>query len=215
MAMKKNTINSNQLPISQSRDEVLTIGLDLGDRTSHYCELNSEGEVIAEVSVQSKPVAFRAQFGRVAPCRIALEVGGHSRWVSSLLNELGYEVIVANASQVRLIYESSRKTDKVDARTLARLARLDPALLSPIQHRSGTVQSQLCVSRARQALVAARTQLINFVRGMVKSFGERLPACSSDSFAERVAGLIPEAIRPAPRADRLAKSSDSPIRQPD
>src|SRR5262249_31540333 len=163
------------LLVSQLEDEVLTIGLDLGDRTTHYCILNARGDVVAEGVLQSKPASLRMQFAALPPSRIALEVGTHSRWASSLLKELGHDVIVANASQVKLIYESSRKADKVDARTLAKLARLDPSLLSPIQHRSTTAQSYLCLIRARQVLVATRTQLINCVRGIVKSFGERLP----------------------------------------
>ena len=130
--------------------------------------------------MHSTPASLHKYFAGLRPCRVALEVEGHSRWVSSLLTDLGFEVIVANTSQVRLIYESSKKTDKVDARTLARLARVDPSLLSPIQHRNRSAQSDLCVIRARQALVSARTQLINCVRGMVKSVGERLAACSSD-----------------------------------
>jgi transposase len=190
MSLKKTRTAQKHLTISQPEYEVLTIGLDLGDRTSYYCLLNSKGDVVAEGSLTSKPATFRTYFAGLRPCRIAFEVGGHSRWANALLNELGYEVIVANASQVRLIYDSSRKTDRVDARTLARLARLDPSLLSPIQHRNSTAQAQLCIIRARQVLVAARTQLINCVRGMVKSFGERLPACSSDNFSDRIDSLL-------------------------
>jgi transposase len=195
--MKKTSTKHDHLLISDYENELLTIGLDLGDRSSHYCVLNSKGEISIEGSLQSNPAALHKYFAGIRPCRVALEVGAHSRWASSLLNDLGFEVIVANTSQVRLIYESSRKTDKVDARTLARLARVDPSLLSPIKHRNTSAQSDLCVIRARQPLVAARTQLINCVRGMVKSFGERLPTCSSDSFSDRVARLLPEALRPA------------------
>lgn len=67
---------------------------------------------------------------------IAIEVGGHSRWLSQLLVEWGHEVIVANPRNLRLISDGTRKSDQVDARILARLARVDPTLLSPIAHRS-------------------------------------------------------------------------------
>src|SRR5215831_5648707 len=107
--MKKTHTNRDHQFIPQSYNEVLTVGLDLGDRRSNYCVLNSHGEVFAEGLLQSNPAAFRIHFSRMAPCRIALEVGAHSRWVSSLLKDLGFEVIVANASQVHLISESSRK----------------------------------------------------------------------------------------------------------
>ena len=73
----------------------------------------------------------------------------HSPWVSRLLEELGHEVIVAHARNVRLIGESRKKDDRLDARTLARLARIDPQLLAPVKHRSRQAQADLMVIRAR------------------------------------------------------------------
>jgi transposase len=83
-------------------------------------------------------------------------------------------VIVALARNVRLIGESRRKDDRIDARALARLARVDPQLLSPVQHRSAQAQLHLSVIRARAELVKARTALVNSARGLVKSYRERL-----------------------------------------
>jgi hypothetical protein len=74
--------------------------------------------------------------------RIALEIGTHSPWISRLLSELGHEVIVANARKVRLIGESRKKDDRLDAQTLAPLARVDPKLLSPVKHRSAAGASR-------------------------------------------------------------------------
>ena len=99
--------------------------------------------------------------------------------------------------QVRLIYESDRKNDKVDARTLARLARIDKDLLHPIRHRSEKAQVDLAMLRARDALVQVRTKLINCARGMVKSVGGRLPGASGECFAKKVREHIPNAIRDA------------------
>ncbi|MBZ5550448.1 MAG: transposase [Acidobacteriia bacterium] len=113
--------------------------------------------------------------------RIALETGMHSPWVSRLLSKLEHEVIVAHARNVRLIGESRRKDDRFDARTLARLARIDPDLLGPVQHRSRKAQADLTVIRARAGLVRARTSLINTARGLTKSYGERLRGCSPRS----------------------------------
>jgi len=111
-------------------------------------------------------------------CRIALETGMHSPWVSRLLSELGHEVIVAHARNVRLIGESRKKDDRLDARTLARLARIDPQLLCPVKHRSAKAQADLTVIRARAGLVRSRTALINTARGLTKSYGERLRGCN-------------------------------------
>ena len=108
----------------------LTIGLDLGDRWSCYCILNENGEIILEQKVATTPEAVKQAFGNMPRCRIAMETGTHSPWVSRVLTALGHEVIVAHAQKVRLIVKSRRKDDRLDARTLARLARIDPELLA-------------------------------------------------------------------------------------
>ncbi|HXA78832.1 MAG TPA: transposase, partial [Candidatus Acidoferrales bacterium] len=124
-AMKKiSTVAIERIDIF--KENQLTIGLDLGDRTSHYCILNEAGEVILEHKLPTMPQGMEEVFGRIPCSRIALETGTHSPWVSRQLTQLGHEVIVAHARTVRLIGESSRKDDQRDARTLARLARIDP-----------------------------------------------------------------------------------------
>jgi transposase len=129
--------------------------------------------------------------------RIAIEAGTHSPWASRVLEECGHEVLVANARKVRLIYANKRKTDEIDAENLARLARLDPKLLYPLKHRGEEGQAHMALIRSREALVGCRTQLVNHVRGAVKSFGHRLPKCPTRSFHKRAAEHIPEALRPA------------------
>ncbi|MFV2045393.1 MAG: IS110 family transposase [Anaerolineales bacterium] len=108
--------------------------------------------------------------------------------------------------KLRAIYHNPRKDDRADAETLARLARLDPNLLSPIHHRSPQAQADLSVIRSRDALVRSRTLLINHARSIVKSTGARLPSCSAGSFARKVAPSIPEPLQPAllPILDTIA-----------
>src|ERR1700730_14663195 len=171
----------------------LTIGLDLGDRSSWYCLLDEVGEVLQEQKVSTTPKAMREVLGSMPRCRTALETGIHSPWVSRLLSELGHEVIVAHARNVRLIGESRKKDDRLDAQTLARLARIDPELLSPVKHRSAKAQADLSVIRARAGLVRARTALVNTARGLAKSYGERLRGCNVRNMnPEKAEGLSPE-----------------------
>jgi transposase len=171
----------------------LTIGLDLGDRSSWYCVLDESGEVVLEQRLSTTAKAIEEVFGGMPRSRIALETGTHSPWVSRLLSELGHEVIVAHARNVRLIGESRRKDDRLDARTLARLARIDPQLLCPVKHRSAKAQAHLTVIRARAGLVRARTALINVARGLTKSYGERLRGCSPRNLnPQKAESLSPE-----------------------
>jgi len=175
-----------------------TAGIDIGDRHSHLCLLDTEsGEVIEEGKVRTSPEAFERYFSRGDWMQVAIEAGTHSPWISRLLERLGHEVLVANARKLRLIYGEGKKNDKLDAENLARLARLDPKLLAPLRHRSEASQAHLALIRSRDALIRSRTQLVNHVRGTVKSFGERLPRCSAASFHRRVAGYLPEDLASA------------------
>src|SRR6476660_1849954 len=179
--------------ISNFGEQKLTIGLDLGDRSSWYCVLDETGEVLLEQKLGTTPKAMQEMFGGMPRSRIALETGMHSPWVSRALSELGHEVIVAHARHVRLIGESRKKDDRLDAQTLARLARIDPQLLSPVKHRSAKAQADLTVIRARAGLVRARTALVNTARGLAKSYGERLRGCNVRNMnPEKAEGLSPE-----------------------
>jgi transposase len=176
----------------------ITAGLDLGDKYSYLCLIDTQsGEVVQEGRLRTTPQAFRRRFSSELPLRIAIEAGTHSPWVSRVLEECGHEVLVANARKLRLIYANKHKNDEVDAENLARLARLDPKLLYPLKHRGEGSQAHMAIIRSRQALVASRTQLVNHVRGAVKSFGARLPKCPARSFHKRAAEHIPEALWPA------------------
>ena len=173
----------------------LTIGMDLGDKSSRFCLLDEEGAVVEEGSVAMTKQAMLRIFGARPRCRIAMEVGTHSPWVGRLLSRLGHEVIVANARQVQLISKSSSKDDRMDARTLARLARFDPQLLRPIRHRSEEAQQDLMAIRVRAALVEARTKLVNAARNLAKSVGERLPVCDADNLVPAKLSALPESLQ--------------------
>ncbi len=173
----------------------LTVGLDVSDTYTSLCILDQDGNVLEEGRVRTTTPALARKFSALPPCRTVLEVGTHSPWLSRLLAGLGHEVIVANPRRVRLIAEGDHKRDRTDAELLARLGRVDPGLLRPIQHRGPEAQQDLALLRARDALVRARTNLINHVRGAVKATGERLPTCSAATFHRKAEAHLPVARR--------------------
>ena len=130
--------------------ETMTIGIDLGDRHSHVCVLDATGEIVEESRIATTPKTLRARFDGLAPTRIAHEVGGHSPWVSELLKGLGHDVIVANARKLRMIFQSDSKNDRLDAEQLARVARMDPKLLYPIEHRDRSARADLAPYHLRR-----------------------------------------------------------------
>jgi transposase len=168
--------------------------------------LDATGSVVEESRIATTGKALRARFEGSTPARIALEVGGQSAWVSELLEELGHEVVVANARKLRMIFQSDSKNDRFDAEQLARVARMDPRLLYPIEHRARSARADLSVMRSRDALVSTRTRLVNHIHGVLKSFGHRVKKYAAPGFHRQVEGQIPEELQPAlrPLLDTLA-----------
>ncbi len=174
-----------------------TMGIDLGDRESRYCVLDAGGTAVLKGRVPTTKKALANLAAERKPMRVVLEAGTHSAWVSRIFLKAGHSVVVANPRKLAIIYKNQRKNDAEDAELLARVGRLDPVLLSPILHRAPAVQTDLAMLRSRDALVGARTKLINHVRGVVKSIGERLPSCSTGAFPHRAAEEVPEELRTA------------------
>ena len=163
-----------------------TIGVDLGDRFSQVCVLDAAGEVAAGFRVATTAKGFDRGLSRYRGARVVLEVGTHSPWVSHGLEDLGYEVIVANPRKLRSITHNDRKDDRTDAEQLARLGRVDPKLLSPIRHRGLSAQRERTRLAVRDGLVRARVLLVNQARGLAKPLGLRLPKCTTEGFARRM-----------------------------
>jgi transposase len=148
-----------------------------------------------KAQLPSTEAGLNSLLGKMPSSRVALEVGTLSPWVSRHIAAMGHEVIVANPHKVKLITQSVRKNDRADAQQLARLARVDPQLLSPIRHRGKEAQADLAVIRARGELVEVRTALINSARGLAKPMGERLKKCDADAVTEALADGLSETVR--------------------
>jgi transposase len=175
----------------------LTVGVDLGDQWSHYCILGLEGDTLAEGQLRTTAQDVAEFFQALNAARVVVEVGTHSAWVGEVIRGYGHEVLVANPRLMEGSKRRKRKNDRIDANKLARLGRVDPQSLHPIEHRSKEVRQDLVMLRARNALVEARTELINATRGLVKSMGKRLPKSSSRSFAQKAEEAVPVETRDA------------------
>ncbi len=172
----------------------ITIGLDLGDRRHTYYVLDGAGKMAREGSLGNtrEPLATMAR--SYPGATVVMEAGTHSPWVSRFLQELGLRVIVANPRKTRAIYQNERKSDRHDAMMLARLARMDPTLLHPVEHGSQEAQQDMLQLKLRDSLVRARVALINAVRFTLKSLGYPVSNPSSERFHKLVLSEVPESI---------------------
>lgn len=187
-----------------------TVGFDIGDRWTHVAVIGPDGELWAEERIASTTPEVRRWLAQLPPLVVAMEVGTHSRWMAKVGRECGHTVLVANPRQVRLIYGGDNKHDQLDARNLARLARVDWRLLKPIEHRPEQEQADLARIAVRESLVEMRTQAVNLVRGMVKAAAERVPACSPEAFPEKAIEQIPATLAGAlaPMLEQIEQLND-------
>ena len=186
-----------------------TIGLDLGERRHRFCVLDEAGEVVEQGSLSNERVALGRLTQRYRGALVVMEAGTHSPWISRYLKELGSEVIVSNPRKVRAIYQHERKSDQRDAQMLARLGRMDRALLYPVRHSSEQAQQDLLRIKLRDSLVRARVGLINSVRFSLKSLGYTVRNPSSERFHKVVRETLPEVVRQmiSPSVEALAELS--------
>lgn len=178
----------------------LFVGMDLGDRKNQICVIGQDGSIVDSGSISNTAKGlnhFFDCFDTSQEVVVAMETGTHSPWISQLLKARGFRILVGNARKLRAIWDTDNKYDDRDAEMLARIARFDPELLYPVNHRSRAAHMDLARIKARDALVQCRSKLINFLRGISKTAGERLPSCSAEAFVSRVVEHIPEDLLPA------------------
>lgn len=182
---------------SVTESPAYSIGLDVGDRTTHLCCVDQSRQVVERTRFATTPEGVRKTLASRPRARIVLEAGSQSPWMSDLLKSLGHDVVVADARRVAAITRSGRKTDRRDAEVLARLLQGMPELLGAIHHRGRQAQADLAMIRARDVLVRTRTRLVQHVRGTLKAFGLRARSCSAKAFHGRAREAVPEDLEPA------------------
>ena len=136
--------------LMKTKTEDSTIGIDLGDKSHAICVLDSQGERVEERTMTNRKESLKRLSLKYPSATIAFEVGSHSPWISRWLTELGHRVYVANPRKLRAIYENDRKSDERDAWMLARLARVDPSLLHPIELGTESAQRDLLQIKLRK-----------------------------------------------------------------
>lgn len=193
-ANKKTVPGPNAAPIAPS-GAIWGAGIDLGDKWSHVC-IYGDGAEIVHFRFPMTLVGLRQAFEGKGYAEVVLEAGGQSAWVTRELQVLGYDPVVANPRKLKAISSNERKSDRNDARILAKLVLADKSLLSPVQHRSAEQDRGMMMLKGRDLLVRQRTKTITSVRTIAKAAGSRLPSGSPESFGEREAE-IPAELRPA------------------
>jgi transposase len=159
---------------------MLHAGLDLSRRRLDVCLLAGDGEPKAELVVSPDVEGLGRLVERVGRQRVraVIESMTGARYVHDTLEELGWEVLVADAQKVKGLAPLACKTDRIDARVLAELSWRDlvPAIWLP----DPSIRRERELARFRLHLVRHRTTLKNRIHATLMTFGHPCPV--SDLF---------------------------------
>lgn len=175
----------------------ITVGLDVGDRRTHFCAIDGTRNVLSRGAVATTKDGVEEALRPFPSAKVVLEAGSQSPWMSRVLHSRGHDVLVADPRRVQLIAKDPRKTDRRDAEMLARMGAAMPELLGDVHHRGELAQAHLSIVRARDLVVRMRTMAVQQVRSLCKAFGLRLPSSTTGGFTQRVVELIPDSLRAA------------------
>ncbi|WP_117367869.1 IS110 family RNA-guided transposase [Natrarchaeobaculum sulfurireducens] len=142
------------------------IGIDVHKRYSQIAVLDKNGEIVEEVRVENANLDDFAQ--RYAGSKAALEATSNYYHIHDTLSEY-LDVTVANPGELKLISDSDKKTDRVDAKQLARMVRLGSVPESYVP--TDEVRQARALVRGRQKLVENRTEYANKIHGLLSDHG--------------------------------------------
>ena len=144
------------------------IGMDLHKKTTTFCAMTKEGEVLRECKIPTVPEEvekFIKSFGKQEDLKIVLEPVSQSGFYADFLESLDTEVHLAHPKRVKAIAFAKVKTDKIDAKVLADLLRSN--LLPESYHAPRETRLLKEKARSRMSLVEIRTQLKNKVHAIL------------------------------------------------
>jgi transposase len=169
------------------------VGLDVRGKSLVAYAVNERKQRVFTGEQPASRVGLRALVRQIGggPKLVAFEAGNQLKWIADTLKTLdGVQVHVVHPNEVKWITESRGKTDRVDAKKLAELARAD-LLPRAVHIVEGPVRELRELVSARQQLQRKRVALINTIRGYVYQEGHRLPEkfCTGPTWREKLARL--------------------------
>jgi len=153
------------------------IGCDVSDKSSYVYVTDGKGGKAESQEIPTDKDGYRQYFKQWInkSVKVAVEAGGHSRWIHDALKKMAISVYIVNPNKVKLIAKNKKKTDKVDAAFLAKLLRIDE-LPERVYVAEGDSRELRVLLRSRHQLVTSTTYVMNHLRGMLRQEGIKLKA---------------------------------------
>ncbi len=144
------------------------VGLDVHWRQSTICVLDTRGRKLSTQTIKGNWSKVLEELGRIKkPFSVCFEASPGYGFLFEQLATIARRVIVAHPGQLRLIFRSKRKNDRVDAEKLAKLLFLNE--VPPVHVPSVEVRSWRSMIEYRRKLVAEQTRAKNGIRSLLRS----------------------------------------------
>ena len=175
------------------------VGLDVSQDETHICVVDRDGNKIWEGNCPSTPEGIGEAVKRHAPeaVKIGLESGHLSTWHWHGLTDMGLPAICIDAYHAHGVLRlQMNKTDKNDAHGIAQIMRCN--WYKEVTIKSFENHESRALFRTRSNLVSMRTDVVNQIRGMLKTFGILIKGIAGVSFENRIQEIIDEGTAIAP-----------------
>ena len=159
-------------------------GIDLASKTSAVCIDDEAGRVVTECEVATDEDGLRTRLAHVSPLRCVLEASPLAEWAAQLLEELGHEVVVIDPRRAKAVICTKRKTDQIDARNLAKMART--GWYTAVHRKSASARRMRTLLKARAGLLGAARSQQSRILGLLRAHGVKVPGARGEQFEPRV-----------------------------
>lgn len=174
----------------------MRIGIDIHKRLEVVCEIENDGRIAKEYSFPNTDEAWNAfMSAHSADDPIALEASTSGKYAARLLRDHGFDVTMANPGKMKAIYESYKKTDRNDARILAKKLREGELPQSYLPSRE--IDEIRSLVRYRRSLGDEMTQIKNRVHAILARNG--ISILAADIFGRKsIKKIVESASRMSP-----------------
>ena len=150
------------------------VGLDVHAKQSTFCVLDDNGKRVKTHTVKGSWNDVLGHLERIEkPFRVCFEASLGYGWLYDRLSQMAAHVVVAHPGQVRLIFRSKRKNDRIDAEKLAKLLYLDE--VPPVHVAPAAIRAWRRLIEYRQRQIQARTRTKNQIRALLRGQAIRAP----------------------------------------
>lgn len=155
---------------------MIYVGMDVSSKSFEVYAVNAKGKKVFKGAIEPTRLGLKQlakDLGREKKVFI-FEAGNQMKWIAETIKKMDEQAHVVHPNEIKWIVKSSGKTDKVDARKLAELGRIDglPRAVVIVEGKERRLRELIS---ARDNLMTKRVAFINSIQGYVKQEGRRLP----------------------------------------